>query len=353
MCKLRKVVLVMLFLIFTAVNAQEYLVTEKEMNDYYLFPATVNYFQIIKILPKANGFVKKWYFKEGQDVKKGDILFEIYAPEILAKYEQAKKGYAEAKEAMKAISAGIEQVKAGLELAQKTFNRIRNLYKKGSASKQQYDNALAQLKQMKGKMQELLSKKKTVELKIAQAKAGLAEAETYVSYLKVKAPYDSVVITRNVSEGDFVAPAMPMPAYILGAYPLIVEAYLPESIYDKVEVGDKVHIVSDLSKKCLNCEGTVIVKGKMVDPMSRTFKVKVQLSHKAREDVVAGMYVKLLINIGKKKGIFIPKQAVKVLGEMEFVVLKDGSIQMIRTGRTIDNMVEVLSGLKTGDVVQF
>ncbi len=341
--------------------ANEWRVKLQEFDDYYAFPATVNYFQTIKILPKANGFVEKWNFKEGEDVKKGDVLFTIYAPEIKAKYEQAKKMYAEATEAMNAIESGIKQVKAGLELAEKTFRRISNLYKKGSASKQQYDQALAQYKQMKAKLDELLSKKKTVELKIAQAKAGLMEAQTYVNYLTVKAMYDGVVLQRNISEGDFVAPQMPMPAYVLGAYPLIVEAYLPESTWGMVNLGDKIRVkveYQDRLKYCKVCEGTVIVKSKSVDPMSRTYKVKVQLPNIAKHDVVAGMYVKLLINVGKVKGLVVPIEAVKQEGEITYVKVKTSSGEvkrMIRLGRVVNNgkFVEVMSGLEEGETVVY
>ena len=114
----------------------------------------------IKISSKLAGRIEQMDVKEGQQVKKGELLFVLSTPEVEAKLRQAEaaRNAAGAQSAKASRGARIQEIEgalnmwkkaqAGVELAQKSFDRVKNLYESGVVPAQKYDEALANLKAM-------------------------------------------------------------------------------------------------------------------------------------------------------------------------------------------------------------
>ena len=115
----------------------------------------------VRIAGKVPGRITEFLVSEGQSVHRGDTLVRIYSPEVLAKLEQAQaaKSAAEAQSQKAQAGARKEQkegayemwqkAKAGLEVAEKSFERVERLYKEGVLPAQKYDEATAQLNAMR------------------------------------------------------------------------------------------------------------------------------------------------------------------------------------------------------------
>ncbi len=85
---------------------------------------------------------------------------------------------------------------------------------------------------------------------------------------------------------------------------------------------------------------------------SRTFQVKV--TGPCPKGVYSGMFARMLIPLDEEQVLVIPAGAVRRVGQLELVDVVDGDSttrRAIRTGRTIDDDVEVLSGLRPGERV--
>jgi len=139
-------------------------------------PGTVEAWFQAPIYAQVSGYVKMWYKDYGAQVKKGDILAEINAPALDAQYHQAK--------------ADLESVRAIYSLAEITAKRWLALRKNHAVSEQ------------------------SISVKVAEAKAELAKVraaeqnvrnfEALIRFKTIVAPYDGVVIVRNINVGDYV-----------------------------------------------------------------------------------------------------------------------------------------------------
>ena len=130
----------------------------------------------VKISPEVSGEIVSLPVKEGQRVKKGQLLMKIKPDVYLAQKNQA--------------SAGLLQAKAGLSRTEPEFFRIETLYKKGLASEAEYDQARASYESSKANY--------------AQAKATLDQAEENLNKTTIVAPMDGTVSQLNSELGERV-----------------------------------------------------------------------------------------------------------------------------------------------------
>jgi multidrug efflux system membrane fusion protein len=137
---------------------------QRQITDDVDFTGRLNSIDSINILPRVTGYLVKEPFKEGSDVKKGDLLFEIDPRPYAAQYAAAK--------------AQVAQSEASLRYATATNDRFKELFKKepGAVSKQELDQYQAQQEQAIA----------NVDL----AKANLEAAKLNLDWTKVESPID-------------------------------------------------------------------------------------------------------------------------------------------------------------------
>ncbi len=131
---------------------------------------------LVKITPEVSGEIVALPVKEGQRVKKGDLLMKIKPDFYAAQRDQA--------------SAGLLQAKAGLSRTEPEFRRVETLFKKGLASESEFDQARASYEASKATF--------------AQATASLNQAEESLRKTIVLAPMDGTVSQLNSELGERV-----------------------------------------------------------------------------------------------------------------------------------------------------
>lgn len=188
----------------------------------------------VRISGKLPGRIEKFFVEEGQSVKAGDTLAALDSPEIQAKLLQAEaaKNAATAQNRKAIKGARSEQIEsayemwqkanAGLEIAQKTFNRIQNLYSKGVVTAQKKDEAEANLNSMQATAkaaysQYMMAKNGTeLEDKIAasalvdKAKGAIAEVESYITETHLIAPLNGIISEIFPQKGELVGTGAPI-----------------------------------------------------------------------------------------------------------------------------------------------
>ena len=103
-------------------------------------------------------------------------------------------------------------------------------------------------------------------------------------------------------------------------------------------------LVTSLDRKV---QGSVEEIVPFADPVSRTFLVKVALP--PQEDLYPGMFGRLLIPIGTRRTVLVPRACWQRVGQLDTVVVKDGEDWRriyVKTGQVQGESVEVLAGLK-------
>ncbi len=182
------------------------------------------------ISSKVPGRIDQVLVKKGDRIEKGQLVFTLLSPELVAKLEQARAGSAAASAMASAADTGArkqqvaaakdtwQKAKVGAQLAEKTSQRITNLYNDGVVAEQKKDEALTQLKASKFtenaayQMYQMAKEgtreetKKAAQEKARAARETVAEVKAYADETKVNSWHDGEVAQVLLRSGE-IAPA--------------------------------------------------------------------------------------------------------------------------------------------------
>lgn len=188
----------------------------------------------VRVSGKIPGRIQEFYVKEGDNVKKGDTLVKIYSPEINAKLLQASSAEQAALAQSQKANAGTrkQQVEgayeqwqralAGVEIAEKTYNRVKNLYDKGVLAEQKKDEAeanynasLAMAKAAKSQYDLALEgaqkeDKEMARAMVGQAQGAVSEVEAYLSETVLVSPITGEISSVFPKQGELVGTGAPI-----------------------------------------------------------------------------------------------------------------------------------------------
>ena len=291
----------------------------KEIDETMLWPGTVTARTVAQISSKVPARILAVNVYPGDVVKAGQIVARLDATELQSRVNQARSALA---------AAEAQSAKAGADL-----RRTQRLFDQEAATQQSLESAQAAAH--------------TSAAQVAEARTAIATAESTLSETVLRVPFDGTVVKRNQEPGDMAMPGMPVLTMQSGQR-LRVEVAIPTACAGDVHLGDAL--------KARIGEHTFGVKVEEItpaaDPKTSTILVKASLENPNATQ--PGLFVWLEQNCGNRKTLLIPSAAVSRSGQLESVLLVvDGGTRLrhIRTGKTHDGWVEVLSGLKEGDVV--
>jgi RND family efflux transporter MFP subunit len=272
---------------------------------------------------------------EGDRVREGQILVEIDAREGRAQVDRVLAGRQEA-------DAAIEAAAANAQLAQATYRRFEILLKRGSASRQEYDEAKSGDAAARAELSRVTASR-------SGARAATTQAQAVLGYSSVRAPMDGIVTARFVDPGAQAAPGVALLA-IEEERATRVDADVPEDI--PVRAGDRAFVQVETSGSAEGrLEARVTRVQPSVDPGARAALVKLELARPLR----AGSYVKVLFPIAGRTAVTIPSTALVRRGPLTsvFVVGADqvARMRLITIGAEEGAETEVLSGLDAGELI--
>ena len=284
---------------------------------------------------KHIGAVENIGVREGDEVKKGDILLTLDQRQAKAGWREAQASLAEAKQALAAALAAAE-------LATATYGRYLSLKRENSVSHQEFDEVAARQRQAEAMVS-------AAESRVKQAGAALAAARATLNDTLITAPHAGVITAKLVDEGDLATPGRTL---------LILETTLgyrldlvvPETYIEDVRFGQKV-LARVPALNLAGLAGTVSTIVPAADPGSRSFLVKVALPEGV--PVKSGMFARGEIPLKTGSQLLVPLTAVMRPGQLTGIYVVDqesvAHFRLIRLGRVFDGQVEVLSGLHPGD----
>ncbi|RMD65276.1 MAG: efflux RND transporter periplasmic adaptor subunit [Alphaproteobacteria bacterium] len=261
--------------------------------------------------------------RAGDTVAKGDVVVVLESQDIRARVAQARDA--------------LEAAEARLALARSEKARVEALFKKGVATRQRYDQALAELQ--------------AATAEVNRLKQSLREAETELSFTRIRAPVSGRVIDRLAEPGETATPGRPL-LRIYDPDALRVEAPVRETLAVRLRLGQRLRI--DIPALERTFEGTIEEIVPFAEPGARTLLVKVGLP--PASGAVAGMFARIAVPAGKRTRLLMPVAALERVGQLEFVRVRDPAQgierRLVTTGRYRDgDRIEVLSGLAEGEHV--
>ena len=288
-----------------------------------------------QLASQVMGTITRVNVHEGDHVRRGEVLVSIDEAQQQAAYTGAKAG-------LQASQESIAAADADYALAESTLKRYQMLYDKKSVSPQEYD-------EVKTRLAAAQARRDATHAGRTQAEAGVSQAGTAMSYTKVRAPFDGIVIAKLAEPGAMAAPGVPL-LVVEDPSRFRLEAQVDEGRIGAVKLGETVPVIIDsLGEQPIEGKVTQIVP--TADPGSRTFTVKVDLP--SNPQMRTGLFGRVRFPRGQREAIEIPKTAVLSRGQMQavYVIGADqlASLRFVTLGTSSGNQVEVLSGLQNGD----
>jgi RND family efflux transporter MFP subunit len=294
-----------------------------------VLPGNTQAFTDSPIYARTNGYLARWYFDIGSRVKKGDLLAEIETPEIDQQLQQAQ--------------AQLETAQANHNLAQTTADRWQSLLKSNSVSKQETDQAVANL----------AAQKATVDANDANVR----RLRQLQSFEKVYAPFDGIITSRTTDIGSLIdagAPAQGKELFHLAAInTLRVFVPVPEVYSNAAQPGAQAALTLDEYPGRI-FHGTLIRNSSNIDPASRTLLVEVDVDNPAGE-LLPGAYVSVHLKLPSRiRSVTIPANTLLFRREgLRVGFVRQGRAQLVPViiGRDYGARVEIVSGLRSSDQI--
>jgi RND family efflux transporter MFP subunit len=319
---------------FTVLNASGYVVAQRKA----------------AVASKVTGRLVSLAVEEGSRIRAGEIIAQLENEDVIASKAQAEAN-------MNVARHNLERAKAELTDAALYFDRIKSLFGQQFVSKSEYDAAEARYKKAVASVE-------AEEASVKASTAALQVAKVSLEYTLIRAPFDSVVLTKNADIGDIVSPfsaaanAKAAVVTIADMSSLQVEVDVSESNIQKVTIGQpceiqldalpdsrfrgKVHMIVPTADRT---KATVLVKARFIDRDNRILpEMSAKVAFLTRE----------IKPEEKKPFTALHKDAVAARNGKSFVYLvREDRVKEtpVTIGAQLGDMTEVLNGVKAGDRV--
>ena len=268
----------------SAVRVEVMEVKKERIPDALIFTGDLQPKQRATITANVSGLLEHLQVQEGDYVTEGAILAQIEQDDYSL--------------ALQAAEATMAEAAASLELAKKDHERFAQLIDKGVIAQQRYDQVKANYQLSRARYK--------------SAQAALKHAQKQLADTLIKAPFEGFITARLKDEGERIRGGLPgTEASVLQMENIsLVRAigFLPEKEINAVTVGMDADIEVDALPDT-RFTGKVSVVNPRIDPVTRTFMVKVEIPN---EDFVlkGNMFARVTIVKGHREALTIPREAV-------------------------------------------
>lgn len=302
------------------------------------------------VASKITGRLVDLMVEEGSKVKKGQIIARMESDDVTAAKNQAAANLVNA-------LAALEQAKTDRDIARRENFRYQGLGADGSVSQSDWDAINTRYKRSEEGV-------KVAEANVLALKAALEGAKAGLDYTLIRAPFDAVVLTKNADIGDIVTPfaavatAKAAVVTIADMRSLQVEVDVSETNIVGIRVGQACDIQLD-ALPAIRFRGEVYTIVPTVDRTKATVLVKVRFLDKDPR-MLPDMSAKVsFLSRNLKTEERKPRLAVNgsaLVGKTDqthVFVLQGNHVQetSVQTGVKLGDMIEIISGLKSGDRV--
>jgi len=287
----------------------------------------------------------------GTSVTKGDLLIRLDSRQLSSRLDQARETRTAAVAAKKEAHQSLLAARAEFDQARAAFERTQSYHAAEAATDQQLEEARAHHLTAEAGVSRAEQSLAAAESGIRHADEVVKEAKIALGYAELTAPETGEVLKKMAEPGDLALPGKPL-MILRTSRRLILEAYVREGLIGTVRPGDALFVVLKTLGRTVQAEVKEIVP--YADPKTRTFLVRATLP--IVDGLYPGMYGKLRVPLSTVEVITLPEKAIQRVGQLELVRVKTPEgwqRRYIRIGNKIGDDVEILSGLKAGEIVGF
>lgn len=354
-------------------------------------------FETTEVHAKLPGYVREWKVNIGARVEKGRVLAELWVPETEAELAQkravveqavasrkqteaalvvAESNVAGSEAKLAEVRAGVARAEADLDRWNSETARVAQLVGERAVTASLLDETRSKLRSAEASLEEVKAQVRTAEVALTQSHAAREQArsdlvaaasaivvaredarrvEALLGYSRIEAPFDGVVIRKNVETGQLTRPgADAEPLFVLARSDLVtITIDVPEMFAPALDPGDRAEIKLQAMNGRI-VEGKVTRTSWALDPKTRTVRAEIDLPNPGGT-LLPGLYVYVTVFVEEHHDVLtVPTTAVVKDKDASCCVVVAGNKavrQPIRTGLDDGTRTEVVSGLEGGEDV--
>lgn len=318
-------------------------VIEKRVNDWDEFTGRLEAIDTVEVRPRVSGYIERVAFREGSEVDRGDLLFEIDARPFQTELNR--------------VEAELARASSQFELAQSQLRRAEQLLKQNFISQQAYDDRA--------------SASREAAAGVKAAEAAVANARLNLDYTKVRAPVAGRVGRAEVTVGNLVTglggPNATLLTIVVSIDPIYAYFDVDEHVYlkygDLARAGARASSRTSRNPVYLGLadeqgfphKGYVDFVDNQLNPQSGTIRTRAVFENKDRT-FTPGLFARLkLIGSDAYDGILIDDRAIGTDQSKRFVLVvgadNKATYREVTLGPLVDNLRVVRQGLKPGELI--
>jgi len=291
---------------------------------------SVEAFQAISVRSQITGLITKVHFKEGQDVKKGDLLLDLDCRTNVAALRQAE--------------ATLLKDKAQAEKAKEDLRRYTILVEKDFVAKEQYDQVRANLA--------------SLEATVKADEANVQNNRVQVQYCSIYSPINGRTGRLEVDEGNMLKANDVEVVTINQIQPINVAFAIPEKDLPRVKkyfAEKKLEVDAFIPGEDRPETGELSFVDNAINTSTGTITLKGTFANQGKR-LLPGQFVNVILTLASEpNAILIPSQGVEQgqAGQYVFVVKPDSTVEIrpVTIGTEIKGETVILKGLKAGERV--
>lgn len=311
-----------------AAPVKVYKVIRQKISEKLIYTATLEAWKKQAITPDISGKVARIYVSEGDRVIKGQLLAELDTRSTRLQLEQAE--------------AALAIAKANYEDARRNLERMENLFKEKAVSDQQYEKVRLAFE--------------AAQAQKDQAEAALNLAKHTLEVSIMRAPFDGVIASKNLEEGDVINPMMggfsaSSSVLTLVDYSKIkVRFDVSPADAQRIAKGQKIYL-GGFTVSGQQFEGEITAVNTSADVQTKKFRIEAVVNNPGLT-LKPGTFGQIILEVStRENSLAVPQRAIL---DNSYVLVAEGNKAVKKTvaiGLKNTELIEVVSGLNEGDLV--
>jgi multidrug efflux system membrane fusion protein len=314
----------------------------------------------IAVRSQVTGQLEEVHFREGDFVKKGDLLFSIDRRPLEAAVEQARANLVRDQALLNQAEAQLARDAANAEYQQLAAERQAQLASRGIVSRDMGDQARAQADATAAVVKADRAAVESAKAQLTVQQAAIDAARTQLSYTSIRSPIDGRTGDLLVKAGNLVTANQSQLMTIAQVEPIFVTFAVPAVHLPTIKralAEDKTLsvVATPQDAEAQAVTGDLAFVDNVVDPSTDTIKLKgtfVNRDHK----LWPGQFARVSLRLTTlSNATVVPQQAVQIGqdGQFVFVVTDESTAEQrpVTVGRRVDDEVVIEKGLKPGETV--
>lgn len=318
-------------------------VQEMRPSKQILLPGELKPWHRVSLYAKVKGFVRSVQADRGSWVRKGQVLAQLDAPEVVSELSQAQAQ-------MQSQEAALVEQTARFRASRLTYNRLLQTSRvEGAVSAHEMDQAQAKM----------LADSAMVAIAVGNVQAGRSFYQTKTEmrqYLTIVAPFDGIITERNISAGALVGAgdSNAKPLFVLeDSRTLRLTVAIPEAFANQLPAKSAVTFtVNAMPERQFNAR--FARSAESLVEANRSMLAEFDVDNSTRQ-LKSGMYAEVKLPVERTgTTLFVPKTSVVSSSEKTFVIrVKDNKAEWVSVekGNVIDSLVEVFGTLQPKEII--